>query len=103
MELRHVFDNLTYVASKFRLIVQPIIDVNENKIQIFDTIFILVSKFFNLTQLNNIISAPTSSFHENNDDNEYEMVGLGICPIFLLILVGRFWCYKKTLFKKKEK
>ncbi|XP_052208282.1 serine/threonine receptor-like kinase NFP [Diospyros lotus] len=94
-------DNLSSVASRFGSTVQSIVDVNGNRTQNFETIFIPVSKLPNITQPNNTVSAPN-----DNDDNEGAVIGLGIglgiCAV-VLILVGGFWFYRESLFKKKEK
>jgi len=93
------------IASRFGFIIQSIIDVNVNRIQSSNIIFIPVLKLSNLIQSNKTVSTTIFVSNKDDDDNEGTVIGsrigIGICLIFLIFVNG-FWCYKKTSFKKKE-
>ncbi|KAL3507755.1 hypothetical protein ACH5RR_033137 [Cinchona calisaya] len=96
----HPSDNLSSLASRFGSTVQSIIDVNGNNIRPFDTVFIPVSRLPQLSQP--IVPAPLVS--PSKDDRKGAViglgVGLGICGILLIVVIG-IWLHREAFLKIK--
>ncbi|KDP40268.1 hypothetical protein JCGZ_02266 [Jatropha curcas] len=94
-------DNLSLVASRFGVERQSIIDVNGNRTQPFDTIFIPLNKLPQLSQP--VVAASVSSGRKERKGLIAGLaVGLGISGI-LLILMSGFWVYREGKLKRKER
>ncbi|KAI3756776.1 hypothetical protein L1987_56599 [Smallanthus sonchifolius] len=95
------FDNISSIASRFGSTTNAIVEVNGDDIRPSDTVFVPVSRLPELTQPN-----PTSVSTGPKRDRRGEVIGLGIglgvCGV-LLVLMGGFWAYRESLWKKKER
>ena len=97
-------DNLTSVASSFGSDTASITDVNGDNIQPFQTIFVPVSGLPNITQPNVTVNATAPAAATVLRDERKGAViglsiGLGICGVLLILLIG-FWVYRNVMVEK---
>jgi hypothetical protein len=103
-------DSVSSIASMFGTTEKSIVDVNGEKLYIYDTIFVPVNKLPVLKQPSTIVPSPPPSgnFDDGGDDDDKSgtvrglAIGLGILG-FLLILVLGIWFYRGVLGKKEKK
>ncbi|XP_057960223.1 serine/threonine receptor-like kinase NFP [Malania oleifera] len=94
-------DNLSSVASRFGTEAQSIVDVNgASSIQPYQTIFVPVNQLPELTQPIVAPSVPSRRV-ERKGVIVGLAVGLGICGILMILIVG-FWAYREVLLKKRR-
>ncbi|KAL3506023.1 hypothetical protein ACH5RR_031405 [Cinchona calisaya] len=99
-------DNFSSLASRFGSTTQSIIDVNGNNIRPFDTVFIPVSRLPQFSQPN--VSTPPPppppAVVSSKDDRKGAVIGLGIglgiCGLLLILVLG-LWLQRDSLMKKK--
>ncbi|XP_015087265.1 serine/threonine receptor-like kinase NFP [Solanum pennellii] len=111
--LTYVFqpnDNISSIASRFRITPQSITQMNGNNIKILDTIFIPLSNLPNLTQPASSNTppppppptAPAPVIQENDRKGTVIglAIGLGVCGLILILILGLF--YKEKTVKREK-
>lgn len=93
-------DTFASIASRFGSNVESMIEVNGDRVQPFETVFVPVSK---LPKLNQPIVSNSSSNRDNEDKGTVVGlgIGLGICG-GLLILVSGLFGYREYMWRKKS-
>lgn len=93
-------DNLTGVAASLGSDTASIIDVNGDNIQPFQTIFLPVSRLPNISQPN-VTASPATSVRrvERKGAIIGLSIGLGVCGILLVLLIG-VWVYRHVMVEK---
>ena len=93
-------DNLTGVAASLGSDTASIIDVNGDNIQPFQTIFVPVSRLPNISQPN-VTASPATSVRrvERKGAIIGLSIGLGVCGILLVLLIG-VWVYRHVMVEK---
>lgn len=93
-------DSVSSIASRFGATTQSITDVNGNNIQPFDTVFVPVSRLPNLTQ-----PVPLPLIVGDRTENKGAIiglgVGLGVCAVSLVLVLGA--CYRRERMIKKKR
>ncbi|KAK9068199.1 hypothetical protein SSX86_012310 [Deinandra increscens subsp. villosa] len=92
------YDTISSIASRFGSTTTSIVEVNGDKIRPWDIVFVPVSRLPELKQ-----PSPTvSSDHRSDRSGEVIglAIGLGVCVV-VLFLIGGFWVYGESLWKKK--
>ena len=92
-------DNFTSIATKFGSDTQSIIELNGNKIKVFDTVFVPVSRLPILTQP--VVAPVLPKNKEKTGKVRGLSIGLAVCGI-LLILVCGLWGYREILIRKNR-
>ncbi|XP_073118909.1 serine/threonine receptor-like kinase NFP [Henckelia pumila] len=93
-------DTVGSVASTFGTTPQSVTDVNGDDIQPFDTVFVPVSRLPNLTQP---VPRPlTASKSENRGAIIGLGVGLGVCAVNLVLVLGGWYLRERKMKKKKK-
>uniref|UniRef100_M1A693 Serine-threonine protein kinase, plant-type n=1 Tax=Solanum tuberosum TaxID=4113 RepID=M1A693_SOLTU len=100
-------DNISSVASRFRVTPQSITQINGNNTKILDTLFIPLSNLPNLTQPASSNTPPPppapAPVIQENDRKETVIglaIGLGVCGLLLILILGLF--YKEKTVKKEK-
>ncbi|KAL3328982.1 hypothetical protein AABB24_036210, partial [Solanum stoloniferum] len=103
-------DNISSIASRFRVTPQSITQINGNNTKILDTLFIPLSNLPNLTQpasSNTPTPTPTPASPapviQENDRKGTVIglaIGLGVCGLLLILILGLF--YKEKTVKKEK-
>ncbi|XAR57318.1 Non-specific serine/threonine protein kinase, partial [Bertholletia excelsa] len=97
-------DNFSSIAARFGSDAQSIRAINGDNIELFQTVFIPVSKLPVLSQP--ISSQPNVTTTPSEKKDKYKgavvglAIGLGICAI-LVVLIGGLWIYREKSWKKK--
>lgn len=89
-------DTIPSLASRFGTTTESITDVNGNKINPFDTVFIPVSQLPRLTQP---VAAPVSA---KINERKGVVIGLGIGLGLCCLLLGGLWGYREALWRKRR-
>uniref|UniRef100_A0A5B7BYK8 Protein kinase domain-containing protein n=1 Tax=Davidia involucrata TaxID=16924 RepID=A0A5B7BYK8_DAVIN len=93
-------DSLASIASMFNSTTQSIIDINGENIELFDTVFVPVSRLPQLTQPS-VAPSPSMIRRERKGLITGLAIGLGLCGL-LLVLISGLWVYREALFKKRK-
>ncbi|NP_001355323.1 LysM receptor-like kinase precursor [Solanum lycopersicum] len=103
-------DNISSIASRFRITPQSITQMNGNNIKILDTIFIPLPNLPNLTRPASSNTppppppptAPAPVIQENDRKGTviWLAIGLGVCGLLLILILGLF--YKEKTVKREK-
>ncbi|MED6179582.1 hypothetical protein PIB30_002407 [Stylosanthes scabra] len=102
-------DNLSSIASRFGSQEKAIASVNTNKFNVYDTIFVPVTRLPVLSQPNTSAAAapsptPTPSTNGSSHDRTGTVrglaIGLGIAGLLLILVIG-LWIYRESVLKDR--